>query len=228
MKNSSKNAPYATSSAKHANSASTSLRRLPPHWFLRSAYRNVDSESNLPFSSQLSRGSTCRRIRFRMFSQPGGLWANCIATTLPKGILNSVGGLASTRFFALLMGQDLMAKGASRSQLGLPRVPSMHPSPLGASRVGRGNFDRAHRFPASPLARQTSEDRCQRRVPFSLLSSFQVPRRPTSAPHPHKTAISAPQRDLWKSTTRIFSQFLSGPELHHRDLPPLRAVPKPS
>ena len=28
-------------------------------------------------SSQLSRGSTCRRIRYRMFSQPGGLWACC-------------------------------------------------------------------------------------------------------------------------------------------------------
>ena len=27
-------------------------------------------------SSQLSRGSTCRRIRYRRFSQPGGLWAN--------------------------------------------------------------------------------------------------------------------------------------------------------
>ena len=28
-------------------------------------------------SSQLSRGSTCRRIRYRRFSQPGGLWADC-------------------------------------------------------------------------------------------------------------------------------------------------------
>jgi hypothetical protein len=27
-------------------------------------------------SSRLSRGSTCRRIRYRRFSQPGGLWAN--------------------------------------------------------------------------------------------------------------------------------------------------------
>jgi len=26
-------------------------------------------------SSELSSGSTCRRIRYRMFSQPGGLWA---------------------------------------------------------------------------------------------------------------------------------------------------------
>ena len=26
-------------------------------------------------SSELSRGSTCRTIRYRMFSQPGGLWA---------------------------------------------------------------------------------------------------------------------------------------------------------
>ena len=40
-----------------------------------SAYHNVDSESNL-HSSQLPRGSTCRRIRYRRFSQPGGLWAN--------------------------------------------------------------------------------------------------------------------------------------------------------
>jgi hypothetical protein len=32
------------------------------------AYRDV--------SSELSRGSTCRRIRYRRFSQPGGLWAN--------------------------------------------------------------------------------------------------------------------------------------------------------
>ena len=29
-------------------------------------------------SSQLSRGSTCRRIRYRRFSQPGGLWASFI------------------------------------------------------------------------------------------------------------------------------------------------------
>ena len=28
-------------------------------------------------SSQLSRGSTCCRIRYRRFSQPGGLWAYC-------------------------------------------------------------------------------------------------------------------------------------------------------
>ena len=33
-----------------------------------------NSEWNPPFSP-LSRGSTCRRIRYRMFSQPGGLWA---------------------------------------------------------------------------------------------------------------------------------------------------------
>jgi hypothetical protein len=33
---------------------------------------------NLPtFPLQLSRGATCRRIRYRRFSQPGGLWAYC-------------------------------------------------------------------------------------------------------------------------------------------------------
>ena len=39
------------------------------------AYHNVDSESNLHFLSA-TEGSTCRRIRYRRFSQPGGLWAN--------------------------------------------------------------------------------------------------------------------------------------------------------
>ena len=33
-------------------------------------------------SSQPSRGSTCRRIRYRMFSQPGGLWAKCCSTLI--------------------------------------------------------------------------------------------------------------------------------------------------
>ena len=28
-------------------------------------------------SPELSRGATCRRIRYRMFSQPGGLWGKC-------------------------------------------------------------------------------------------------------------------------------------------------------
>ena len=32
-------------------------------------------------SPELSRGTTCRRIRHRMFSQPGGLWANGTTTT---------------------------------------------------------------------------------------------------------------------------------------------------
>ena len=32
----------------------------------------------------LSRGSTCRRIRYRMFSQPGGLWAKRPST--PMGL----------------------------------------------------------------------------------------------------------------------------------------------
>src|SRR4029077_14828308 len=34
----------------------------------------------IPLSPRLSSGATCRRIRYRMFSQPGGLWANSIAT----------------------------------------------------------------------------------------------------------------------------------------------------
>jgi hypothetical protein len=33
------------------------------------------SEWDLHFLSAIERGSTCRRIRYRMFSQPGGLWA---------------------------------------------------------------------------------------------------------------------------------------------------------
>jgi hypothetical protein len=32
----------------------------------------------IPLSPRLSSGATCRRIRYRMFSQPGGLWANVI------------------------------------------------------------------------------------------------------------------------------------------------------
>ena len=42
-------------------------------------------------SSQLSRGSTCRRIRYRMISQPGGLWAISAANVLPVVLQTFVG-----------------------------------------------------------------------------------------------------------------------------------------
>src|SRR4029077_2841872 len=44
---------------------------LPRHTFLHRFGQRWSS-----ISSELSRESTCRRIRYRRFSQPGGLWAN--------------------------------------------------------------------------------------------------------------------------------------------------------
>jgi hypothetical protein len=64
---------------------------LPRHTFLHRFGQRWSS-----ISSELSRESTCRRIRYRRFSQLGGLWASCMASSEASSMYLT--GLPASRF----------------------------------------------------------------------------------------------------------------------------------
>ena len=64
---------------------------LPRHTFLHRFGQRWSS-----ISSELSRVSTCRRIRYRRFSQLGGLWASCANTPRSSAFRSSLHGHVHT------------------------------------------------------------------------------------------------------------------------------------
>ena len=87
---------------------------LPRHTFLHRFGQRWSS-----ISSELSRGSTCRRIRYRRFSQLGGLWASCANTPRSSAFRSSLHGHVHT---TLKVGVALISRyGSGSLKLGFAR-----------------------------------------------------------------------------------------------------------